>query len=79
MIETYNNIIFWIGYLFLSSILLTLSIYLIHACIQEIVTLKKFFIAVYNKQFDKRIEGMSEKDIDQWLEAQKEKWREKNN
>ena len=79
MIESVNNIIFWIGYLFIFSILLLGAIYALYSCVETIVRFKWFFNSVYNKVFDEKIIGLSEEEIDKWLKQQKDKWEKVNN
>ena len=77
MIETYNNIIFWIGYLAILSLLIVL-LYSSYIYIHEIFMDrgKTYFAFIFNNALNKRLKTVSKEDFDKWQKQQLKQWEE---
>lgn len=79
MIETYNNIIFWIGYLAIISISLVLilsSFYRLHE--ELMLNSKSYFSFIFNNALKKRLKKISKDDLLKWQESQLKEWEKYN-
>ncbi len=75
MIETTNNIIFWTGYLFIFTFLLTSAIYLFRRAFESLANTEKYFKFIFNQIFKIKISKMKEEDLDKWLNEVKKNWK----
>ena len=75
MIETYNNIIFWVGYILILGILLVLALAMFYEIFQKLMNTKQFFISVFNSALEKRLKGLSEEDFYEWHEKFEQRYK----
>ena len=74
MIETYNNIIFWIGYIVIASIMIVLIMASCYEIFQKLMNTKRFFIIVFNSAYEKKLQDIDEKDFYKWYEELEERY-----
>lgn len=74
MIETTNNIIFWIGYTAVASILGVIAMAGFYDIFLKLMKSKWFFIQIFNAVYERRLKGLSEKDFKKWHDELKEKY-----
>lgn len=74
MIETTNNVLFWIGYIAGGSILLLILV----LCLYLVIILSKQLPSFWNETFDimiyRSFKNINKKQFDKWIERMKIKY-----
>lgn len=75
MIETYNNIIFWIGYLTILIVLISVFVSM-YIYIHEIFMNrgKTYFAFIFNNALDKKLKTVNKETFDKWQQEQLKQW-----
>lgn len=79
MIETTNNIIFYLGYISGVLLLLLIIIILAMSIYATILKIPGLGWRLYNIQIEKSLKKASRQNLDSWIERIKEKYDEVNN
>lgn len=66
MIETYNNMIFWIGYITVSSAMVFFAVSLFWVAFEKLMNTKKFFAFIFNNALDRSFRNTTQKQFNEW-------------
>lgn len=78
MIETTNNIIYWIGYVSIIGIFLVFGLSAWWVFFEKLMNSKTFFLFIFNNALDKRLKKIDKETFDKWQKEQKEKFERYN-
>lgn len=74
MIETFNNIIFYIGYFAISGIGLFIGVVAYAKSYELLMNKKRFFKYVFNSALNNSLEKTNEENFEKWLENIKQRY-----
>lgn len=68
MVETTNNVIFWLGYVTVASALMLTTYVVLMVLIKQVAEFTDVFWVHYTYSVNKRIVGMSDKEFEEGIE-----------